>query len=88
MSRRGADIHAAPMPQAIPLLGVGIASAVFGVALVVSGMSSSVTGTLAGQIGRQRSAGKRTAPATYACRKSAVRCASARTPGSSPFSST
>ena len=33
-----------------PLLGVGIASAVFGVALLASGMSSSVTGTLAGQI--------------------------------------
>ena len=33
-----------------PLLGVGIASAVFGVALLASGLSSSVTGTLAGQI--------------------------------------
>ncbi len=33
-----------------PLLGVGIASAVFGVALVASGLSSSVTGTLAGQV--------------------------------------
>jgi manganese transport protein len=33
-----------------PLLGVGIASALFGVALVCSGLSSSVTGTLAGQI--------------------------------------
>lgn len=33
-----------------PLLGVGIASMVFGVALVASGLSSSVTGTLAGQI--------------------------------------
>jgi manganese transport protein len=32
------------------LLGVGIASAVFGVALLASGLSSSVTGTLAGQI--------------------------------------
>lgn len=33
-----------------PLLGVGIASAVFGTALLASGLSSSVTGTLAGQI--------------------------------------
>jgi manganese transport protein len=33
-----------------PVLGVGIASAVFGVALLASGLSSSVTGTLAGQI--------------------------------------
>jgi manganese transport protein len=33
-----------------PLLGVGIASALFGIALVCSGLSSSVTGTLAGQI--------------------------------------
>jgi manganese transport protein len=33
-----------------PLLGVGIASAVFGIALLASGLSSSVTGTLAGQI--------------------------------------
>ena len=33
-----------------PLLGVGIASALFGVALLCSGLSSSVTGTLAGQI--------------------------------------
>ncbi|MEO8835370.1 MAG: divalent metal cation transporter, partial [Caldimonas sp.] len=33
-----------------PLLGVGIASALFGVALICSGLSSSVTGTLAGQI--------------------------------------
>jgi len=33
-----------------PLLGVGVASALFGVALVCSGLSSSVTGTLAGQI--------------------------------------
>ncbi|MGZ8259222.1 MAG: Nramp family divalent metal transporter [Caldimonas sp.] len=33
-----------------PLLGVGIASTLFGVALVCSGLSSSVTGTLAGQI--------------------------------------
>lgn len=33
-----------------PLLGVGMASAVFGVALLASGLSSSVTGTLAGQI--------------------------------------
>jgi len=33
-----------------PLLGVGVASALFGVALICSGLSSSVTGTLAGQI--------------------------------------
>lgn len=33
-----------------PVLGVGIASAVFGTALLASGLSSSVTGTLAGQI--------------------------------------
>ncbi|CAN5480597.1 Nramp family divalent metal transporter [soil metagenome] len=33
-----------------PLMGVGIASAVFGVALLASGLSASVTGTLAGQI--------------------------------------
>ena len=33
-----------------PLLGIGIASAVFGVALLASGLSASVTGTLAGQI--------------------------------------
>ncbi len=33
-----------------PLLGVGVASAVFGVGLIASGLSSSITGTLAGQI--------------------------------------
>ncbi|MBH1963715.1 MAG: Nramp family divalent metal transporter [Comamonadaceae bacterium] len=33
-----------------PTLGVGIASAVFGIALLASGLSASVTGTLAGQI--------------------------------------
>jgi manganese transport protein len=33
-----------------PLLGVGVASALFGIALVCAGLSSSVTGTLAGQI--------------------------------------
>jgi manganese transport protein len=33
-----------------PLLGVGIASTVFGVALLASGLSASVTGTLAGQV--------------------------------------
>jgi manganese transport protein len=33
-----------------PLLGVGVASALFGVALVCAGLSSSLTGTLAGQI--------------------------------------
>ncbi|MFL6697073.1 MAG: Nramp family divalent metal transporter [Vitreoscilla sp.] len=33
-----------------PLLGVGIASTVFGIALLASGLSASVTGTLAGQV--------------------------------------
>ena len=33
-----------------PSLGVGIASTLFGIALICSGLSSSVTGTLAGQI--------------------------------------
>ena len=33
-----------------PLLGIGIASTVFGVALLASGLSASVTGTLAGQV--------------------------------------
>lgn len=33
-----------------PLLGVGAASAVFGLGLIASGLSSSITGTLAGQI--------------------------------------
>jgi manganese transport protein len=33
-----------------PLLGVGAASAVFGIGLIASGLSSSMTGTLAGQI--------------------------------------
>ena len=33
-----------------PVLGVGIASTVFGVALLASGLSASVTGTLAGQV--------------------------------------
>ncbi|MGN6527932.1 MAG: Nramp family divalent metal transporter [Burkholderiaceae bacterium] len=33
-----------------PLLGVGVASAVFGVGLVASGLSSAITGTLAGQV--------------------------------------
>ena len=33
-----------------PLLGVGVASALFGIALVCAGLSSSVTGTLAGQV--------------------------------------
>jgi len=33
-----------------PLLGVGAASAVFGVGLIASGLSSSITGTLAGQV--------------------------------------
>jgi manganese transport protein len=48
-----------------PLLGVGAASAVFGIGLVASGLSSSITGTLAGQVvmegftGRHASAGGR-----------------------------
>lgn len=33
-----------------PLLGVGLASTLFGVGLIASGLSSSITGTLAGQI--------------------------------------
>jgi len=33
-----------------PVLGIGMASAVFGVALLASGLSASITGTLAGQI--------------------------------------
>ncbi|MGH8227719.1 MAG: Nramp family divalent metal transporter, partial [Steroidobacteraceae bacterium] len=33
-----------------PLLGVSVASAVFGIGLLASGLSSSITGTLAGQI--------------------------------------
>ena len=33
-----------------PLLGVGVASGVFGVGLVASGLSSAITGTLAGQV--------------------------------------
>jgi manganese transport protein len=33
-----------------PVLGVGMASAVFGIGLIASGLSSSVTGTLAGQV--------------------------------------
>jgi manganese transport protein len=33
-----------------PLLGISAASAVFGIALIASGLSSSITGTLAGQI--------------------------------------
>jgi manganese transport protein len=33
-----------------PVLGVGAASAVFGIGLIASGLSSSITGTLAGQV--------------------------------------
>jgi manganese transport protein len=33
-----------------PLLGVGAASAIFGLGLVAAGLSSSITGTLAGQV--------------------------------------
>ncbi len=49
-----------------PLLGVGIASALFGVALVCSGLSSSVTGTLAGQIVMEGFLDIRIAPAARA----------------------
>jgi manganese transport protein len=49
-----------------PLLGVGIASALFGVALICSGLSSSVTGTLAGQIVMEGFLDIRIAPAARA----------------------
>jgi manganese transport protein len=49
-----------------PLLGVGIASALFGVALVCSGLSASVTGTLAGQIVMEGFLDIRIAPAARA----------------------
>ena len=49
-----------------PLLGVGIASALFGVALLCSGLSSSVTGTLAGQIVMEGFLDLRIAPAARA----------------------
>jgi len=49
-----------------PLLGVGIASALFGVALICSGLSSSVTGTLAGQIVMEGFLAIRIAPAARA----------------------
>jgi manganese transport protein len=49
-----------------PLLGVGAASALFGVALLCSGLSSSVTGTLAGQIVMEGFLDIRIAPAARA----------------------
>ena len=49
-----------------PLLGVGIASALFGVALICSGLSSSVTGTLAGQIVMEGFLAIRVSPAARA----------------------
>jgi manganese transport protein len=49
-----------------PLLGVGIASVLFGVALICSGLSSSVTGTLAGQIVMEGFLDIRIAPAARA----------------------
>ena len=55
-----------------PLLGVGIASAVFGVALVCSGLSSSLTGTLAGQIVMEGFLDLRMSPAARALLTRAV----------------
>jgi len=55
-----------------PLLGVGIASALFGVALVCSGLSASVTGTLAGQIVMEGFLDIRIAPAARALLTRAV----------------
>ena len=55
-----------------PLLGVGIASALFGIALVCSGLSSSVTGTLAGQIVMEGFLDIRIAPAARALLTRAV----------------
>ena len=55
-----------------PLLGVGIASAVFGVALLASGLSSSVTGTLAGQIVMEGFLQIRLAPALRALMTRAI----------------
>ena len=55
-----------------PLLGVGIASALFGIALVRAGLSSSVTGTLAGQIVMEGFLSIRIAPAARALLTRAV----------------
>jgi manganese transport protein len=55
-----------------PLLGVGVASALFGVALVCSGLSSSVTGTLAGQIVMEGFLDLRISPAARALLTRAV----------------
>jgi manganese transport protein len=49
-----------------PLLGVGAASALFGAALVCSGLSASVTGTLAGQIVMEGFLDLRVSPAARA----------------------
>jgi len=55
-----------------PLLGVGIASALFGIALVCAGLSSSVTGTLAGQIVMEGFLDLRVSPAARALLTRAV----------------
>ncbi len=55
-----------------PLLGVGIAGVLFGVALICSGLSSSVTGTLAGQIVMEGFLDIRIAPAARALLTRAV----------------
>ena len=55
-----------------PLLGVGAASALFGVALLCSGLSSSVTGTLAGQIVMEGFLDIRVSPAARALLTRAV----------------
>jgi manganese transport protein len=49
-----------------PLLGVGIASTVFGIALLASGLSASVTGTLAGQVVMEGFVGWKLRPGTRA----------------------
>jgi manganese transport protein len=49
-----------------PLLGVGVASAVFGVGLIASGLSSSITGTLAGQVVMEGFLSLRVSPAKRA----------------------
>jgi manganese transport protein len=49
-----------------PLLGVGAASAVFGIGLIASGLSSSITGTLAGQIVMEGFLSLRVSPAKRA----------------------
>jgi manganese transport protein len=49
-----------------PLLGVGVAGAVFGVGLIASGLSSSITGTLAGQVVMEGFLSLRVSPAKRA----------------------